>query len=77
MKRKITINKSVSGAINGRLSIPAKLLEEMGITESDREVIIKLEFNKLIIEKVENKKIDLAGKIRVEITQDERDCLLG
>lgn len=76
MKRKITVNKSASGAINGRVSIPAKLLEEMGITESDREVIIKVEFNKLIIEKVKNKKVDLSGKIRVEITQDEKDCLL-
>lgn len=76
MKRKITINKSVSGTISGKISIPEKLLKDMGIIENDREVIIKLEFNKLIIEKVENKKVNLAEKISIEITQDERDCLL-
>lgn len=75
MKRKITINKNIKGPINGRLTIPMKLLKEIGISESDREVIISVENNKLIIEKFGDKNIELPGKINVEITQDERDYL--
>ena len=71
MKRKITINKNTSRVISGRLTIPLKLLEYMGITENDRAVSINLEGNKLIIEKVEDSEMDL-----VEITQEERDYLL-
>jgi len=77
MKRKITINKSDNRAINGRLNIPIKLLKEMGINEKDREVIINLDGNKLIIEKVCNNNINLVDKICLEVSQDERDFLLG
>ncbi len=76
MKRKITINKSAHRAINGRLTIPVKLLEEMGITEKDREVIINLEGNKLIIEKVEDDRSSLDGKASMDITQEEIEYLL-
>ena len=76
MKRKITINKSADRAINGKLTIPVKLLKEMGITEKDREVIINLEGNKLIIEKVEDDSSGLDGKASMDITQEEIEYLL-
>ena len=76
MKRKITINKSDNRAINGRLNIPIKLLKEMGINEKDREVIINLEGNKLIIEKVEDDRRGLDGKASMDITQEEIEYLL-
>ncbi|AWK52965.1 PemI [Clostridium beijerinckii] len=76
MKRKITINKSDDRAINGRLTIPVKLLQEMGITERDRDVIINLDGNKLIIEKVEDDRRGLDRKISMDITQEEIECLL-
>ena len=76
MKRKITINKSASKTVNGRLNIPMKLLEAMGITEKDREVIINLEGNKLIIEKAANNMSSLVGIKYVDITDEERKYLL-
>ena len=76
MKRKITINKSASKTVNGRLNIPMKLLEAMGITEKDRDVIINLEGNKLIIEKAGDNLSSLVGIKHVDITEEERECLL-
>lgn len=76
MKRKITINKSTSKTINGRLNIPIKLLEAMGITEKDRDVVINLEGNKLIIEKAANNMGSLVEIKYVDITDEERKYLL-
>lgn len=76
MKRKITINKSASKTISGRLSIPMKLLEEMGINEENRDVVINLEGNKLIIEKATNNMSSLSGIKYVKITDEEREYLL-
>lgn len=76
MKRKITINKSNNRIINGKLTIPAKLLQEIGITEYDREVDINVENNKLVVEKVDgNTSKDLLGKICIEVTPEEREYL--
>lgn len=52
MKGKITFNTSGSGSKSGRLTIPVALLEILGITEDDREVDIKLEDGKIIIERL-------------------------
>ena len=76
MKRKITINKSSSKTINGRLNIPMKLLEAMGISEKDRDVVMKLEGNKLIVEKAGSNMSSLVGIKSVDITDEERECLL-
>lgn len=51
MKGKITFNKSGSGSKSGRLTIPVAILELLKITEEEREVEIKFEDNKIIIEK--------------------------
>ena len=51
MKGKITFNKSGSGSKSGRLTIPVALLELLKITEEERDVEIKFEDNKIIIEK--------------------------
>lgn len=76
MKRKITISKSDTKTINGRLSIPINLLQGIGITEEEREVTINLENNKLIIEKVRNIGIELGDNESLKITQDEMNYLL-
>ncbi|GEM_PF-425710 len=52
VKGKVTFNKSGTGSKSGRLTIPVALLEILGITEDDREVDIKLEDGKIIIEKL-------------------------
>lgn len=52
MKGKITFNTSGKGSKSGRLTIPVAFLEIMGITEGEREVNIKFEDGKLIIEKI-------------------------
>lgn len=51
MNGKITFNKSGSGSKSGRLTIPVAFLESLNITEEDRDVTIKLEDGKIIIEK--------------------------
>jgi len=56
MKGKVTFNKSGNGSKSGRVTIPIALLEILKITETDREVNINLEGNKIIIEKVESDK---------------------
>lgn len=76
MKRKITISKSDTRTINGRLTIPINLLQGIGITEEEREVTINLENNKLIIEKVRNGRIEVGDNESLKITQDEMDYLL-
>lgn len=54
MKAKITFNKSGSGSISGRLTIPKALLEIMEITEENRDVVITFKDGKIIIEKSKN-----------------------
>lgn len=52
---KVTFNKSGGTAKNGittRLTIPISWIKQLGITEEDREVVVKLEDNKIIIEKL-------------------------
>ena len=56
MKGKITFNKSGTGSKSGRLTIPVALLELLKITEEEREVEIKFEDNKIIIEKIKEMK---------------------
>lgn len=77
MKRKITLNKSKNEYVSGRLTIPVALLESIGISEKDREVILNLEDNRLIIEKADNDTSkDLSEESWTGITQEERDYLL-
>lgn len=45
MKSKITFNKSGSGSVSARLTIPSNYVTLMGINEGDREVDIKLNGN--------------------------------
>lgn len=52
MKGKVTFNKSGSGSINGKITIPKALIELMKFTKDDREVEITFEDGKLIIKKV-------------------------
>lgn len=55
VKRNVMINKAggtaSKNAVNYRLSIPADMIREIGVTESDRSVIMKCEGKKIIIEK--------------------------
>lgn len=53
MKRKITFNKLKSGGYNAKIIIPPIMLESLKITQEERVVEIKLEGNKIIIEKAE------------------------
>lgn len=77
MKRKITLNKSNNEYVSGRLTIPVALLESIGINEKNREVILNLEDNRLIIEKADNNiSKDLSEENWTGITQEERDYLL-
>ena len=57
VNRNIMINKAGGTAgknsVNYRISLPADMIKELGITEEDRTVIVKCEDKKIIIEKVE------------------------
>lgn len=48
---KVNFNKSGSGSISGRITIPKEILELMDITEEDRDVIIIYKDGDLIIQK--------------------------
>lgn len=54
-KRNIMINKAGGGSgkntVNYRVSLPAPWMQQMGITEEDREVILSFDGEKIIIEK--------------------------
>jgi hypothetical protein len=50
----INFNKSGSGSVSGRLTIPKDFLQLLEITAQDRNVIIRFEDGKLIIEKDNN-----------------------
>jgi len=55
VKRNIMINKaggnSGANTKNYRVSIPADMIRELGVTEDDRSVILTCEDGKVIIEK--------------------------
>lgn len=55
VKRNIMINKaggnSGANTKNYRVSIPADMVRELGVTEEDRSVILTCEDGKVIIEK--------------------------
>lgn len=53
---KVSFNKSggtaKGNAITNRITIPTKWIKEMNITEDDRDVELKFENGKIIIEKI-------------------------
>lgn len=55
VKRNIMINKAGGTAgknsVNYRLSIPAYMVKILGVSESDRSVTLRMEENRIIIEK--------------------------
>lgn len=48
---KVTFNKSGSGSISGKVTIPTNMLQALNITQDDREVVISLIDNSIIIQK--------------------------
>lgn len=54
-KRKIMINKAGGNAgkesVNYRISLPAPWMQEMGISEKDREVILSFEGGTIVVKK--------------------------
>lgn len=57
VNRNIMINKAGGTAgknsVNYRISLPANMVKEIGISDEDRAVIVKCEDKKIIIEKAE------------------------
>jgi hypothetical protein len=57
VNRNIMINKAGGTAgknsVNYRISLPANMVKELGISDEDRSVIVKCEGKKIIIEKAE------------------------
>ena len=55
IKRKILFNKpggtASKNAVMARLTLPPDFVKELGLTPEDKEVMISLEGNKIIIEK--------------------------
>lgn len=47
----ITYNKSGSGSVTSRISLPITWLREMGVDENNREVIIEFKNNSIVISK--------------------------
>ena len=50
-KAKIIFNKSGSGSITNRIILPVPWIKKLGITKENREVTIRYEGNRIIIEK--------------------------
>lgn len=54
-KRNIMINKAGGTAgknsVNYRLSLPADMVRAIGVNEDDRSVLLRLEENRIVIEK--------------------------
>ena len=48
---KIMFNNDGKGTYTNRISLPKTWIAQMGITKEEREVIVKFEDNKIIIEK--------------------------
>lgn len=55
IKRKILFNKpggtASKNSVMARLTLPPEYVKELGITPEDKEVIISLEENKIVIKK--------------------------
>lgn len=55
IKRNVMFNKAGGNAGKNsytyRLSVPVAMIEALGITQDDREVILKIEAGKVIVEK--------------------------
>lgn len=58
-KRNIVISKSGGSArgksLNYRISLPTPWVQQIGVTEEDKEVQISFDGKKIIIEKIKNK----------------------
>lgn len=56
---KISFNKAGSGSITKRLTLPSRIIADMGITENDREIELLYDENKkeIIIKKLK-KEVD-------------------
>jgi len=56
IKRNVMFNKAGGNAGKNsytyRLSVPVAMIEALGITQDDREVILKIEAGKVIVEKI-------------------------
>lgn len=48
---KIMFNNDGKGTYTNRISLPKTWISKMGITQEERDVIVKFENNKIIIEK--------------------------
>lgn len=48
---KVMFNNDGKGNYTNKISLPKTWIERMGVTSEDREVIVKFEDNKIIIEK--------------------------
>lgn len=48
---KVMFNNDGKGNYTNKISLPKTWVERMGVTSEDREVIVKFEDNKIIIEK--------------------------
>lgn len=54
-KAKLIINKSGSGSLTTRATLPIKWIKEMGLNEEERNLVLEFDGEKIIIKKVNNK----------------------
>lgn len=52
MKGKVTFNKSGTGSVSARITVPNAFIELMKITKDERDIEITYEDGKLIIKKI-------------------------
>ncbi|HAT6236084.1 TPA: hypothetical protein JAJ15_003851 [Clostridioides difficile] len=50
----VIYNKSGSGSMGTKLSIPISFFRELGVTETDRSVEVTLKSDKIVIRKAKN-----------------------
>ena len=50
-KKKVNFNKGGSGSIAGRVILPAPWLRHLGINIEERDIVLELEGDKIIIKK--------------------------
>lgn len=48
---KVTFNKSGSGSLSGRITIPSEFLQALGLDPNNRDVEISYQYGKIIISK--------------------------
>lgn len=60
-KRTVMFNKSKT-SYQYKLSIPSRMVKKLGITFDDREVVLKMEDNKIIIEKINKEQENDTGE---------------